>query len=282
MTREIITTKVRVKMDEFNQEKAQISFDYYIGPIIDEAARELTEQVPLHYLTPLAIPGVVISKSTHGTILDNIATIETDIDHYLKAGDSVVISGMTETSFNGTFTVLTIPTTKSFTFALVHAPQTRTADTGGTITPSPCKIFVLADLKSYLPVPADYLRLYEIKFPSWIVPVRDAIRIDTPAGKMQDNPYLQSGLGRPSVLIKNLIPTGGSYGKYFVCGKLLSDEVPTAYYVKSPVAEDLNEKLIDALTWLTASKMFIVNGIGDKAKITYEQYGLSIQALAKS
>ena len=280
MEREIIGTKVRVKMDEFNQEKASLSFDYYIGPTIDEAARELVDQVPLHYLTPLDIPGIVISKSAYRAVAVNIATITTDIDHFLKAGDSVVVSGMTDGTYNGTFTVLTIPTTKKFTYALTHATEGEIADTAGTITPSPVQKWVVD--KTYIPVPANYLRLYEIKFPTWVVPVRDVTKIDSPQGKMQDNPYLQSGKGRPSVMIKNLTPTGGAYGKYFVCAKVEADVVPTtALYVKAPVAEEIIDKLIDALTWLATTKMFIVNGMGDKAKLTFEQYSLSLTALAK-
>jgi len=283
MEREIISTKVRVKMDEFNQEKAQISFDYYIGPIMDESARELCEAIPLQYLTPVAIPSAPVVKTQSRSLTSNVATVKTQSEHFLKVSDAPVIAGMADSGYNGTKTVTVIVDARTFKFALTHADEIETGDSGGTVTAPTAQLFVSADKKIYIPVPGDYLRLYEIKFPSWIVPVRDAAKIDSPEGKMQDNPYLSAGKGRPSVMIKNLTPTGGVYGKFFVCGRCDLQETPSsAFYVKAPLAEELTEKLIDAVTWLAASKMFIVNAMGDKAKPCYEQYVLSVQSLSKT
>ncbi len=45
----------------------------------------------------------------------NISTITTTCDTGFAVGDTVIITGVTDTTFNGTFVILTTPTTKSFT-----------------------------------------------------------------------------------------------------------------------------------------------------------------------
>jgi hypothetical protein len=134
----------------------------------------------------------------------------------------------------------------------------------------------LAD-KSYIPVPVNYVKLYEIKYPLWKKSVRIAISQENPAYKIQENEYIKGGYARPSVaeVIYNGI-------KHFECGKVVDPTpgtlTPIATYVKTDVAENLNDLLVDSLTWLTVSKIFVVTGYGDKAKITLD---LSNQALAQ-
>lgn len=44
------------------------------------------------------------------------ATVTTSTAHTFEAGDSVVISGLTNTALNGTYTIATVPTTTTFTY----------------------------------------------------------------------------------------------------------------------------------------------------------------------
>src|SRR2546427_12840479 len=56
----------------------------------------------------------------------NVVTITTTMAHGLTAGQTVVIAGVTDTSFNGTFTISTVPSATTFTYA-----QTGTNATSG-------------------------------------------------------------------------------------------------------------------------------------------------------
>jgi hypothetical protein len=63
---------------------------------------------------------------------NNIATITTSAAHGLLPGYVVTITGV-DATFNGTFTILTVPTTTTFTFAKVAADVTSAGSTG-TVT----------------------------------------------------------------------------------------------------------------------------------------------------
>jgi hypothetical protein len=74
--------------------------------------------------------------SWHGDITKTInnvartsstATITTSTAHTMAVGDSVVVSGLTNTALNGTYTITTVPTTTTFTY---------TTTTSGTIASS--------------------------------------------------------------------------------------------------------------------------------------------------
>ena len=63
--------------------------------------------------------------------LTSTVTITTAVAHGFVVGDRVVISSVTDTSFNGTFLILTVPLTTTFTFK-----QSGTDVTSGTGTAS--------------------------------------------------------------------------------------------------------------------------------------------------
>jgi hypothetical protein len=73
-----------------------------------------------HSGTPIAIT----SKSMTATV----ATLTTSTDHGLLVGQEVVVTGV-DSTFNGTFTVASVPTTKSFTYALTGTAVASTAVT---------------------------------------------------------------------------------------------------------------------------------------------------------
>lgn len=140
-----------------------------------------------------------------------------------------------------------------------------------------------ANNRSYIPVPTDYVRLYEIQYPLWKKPVRRAITPEDPRYRLQENEYLTAGYGRPVVSIVQTSVDGGAVTKYFECGKVLDPGAtiltPNALYVKTCKPEQLNDILADALSWLCTSKVFGVLGYGDKAKITMEQFTQSLSTL---
>ncbi len=63
--------------------------------------------------------------------VSNVVTVTTVFHHDFQVGDSVVITGNSESTFNGTWTVASVPTSTTFTFADSGTDQT---GTGGTAT----------------------------------------------------------------------------------------------------------------------------------------------------
>jgi hypothetical protein len=62
--------------------------------------------------------------------VSNIVTVTTEWHHGFIAGDSVVISGNSVSSFNGTWTIASVPSETTFTFS---DSGTNTTGTGGTV-----------------------------------------------------------------------------------------------------------------------------------------------------
>ena len=202
MDRAGLINKVKIKMDEFTpDEGVGLPFDEYIGPTLDECAREVLEKAPLFLITPTAIP----------------------------------LTGV-----------------------------------------------IYKDDKAYLPVPTDYVKLYEVRYPLWKKSVRRAISTQDPEYKIQENEYIKAGYARPVVAIVNTSLTGGPAANYLECGKVIDtgSGTPVALYVKTDKPENLNDVLLDPLSWLCASKLFGIMDYADKAKLAYEQFTSSMEGVA--
>ena len=63
----------------------------------------------------------------------NVATLTTATAHGLAISDAITVSGVGGTGYNGNYTVSTVPTTTTFTYANTGSEETQTADTAGTI-----------------------------------------------------------------------------------------------------------------------------------------------------
>lgn len=202
MERTGLINKVKIKMDEYTPDGVSLPFDDYIGPTLDECAREILEKAPLFLITPTLIP----------------------------------LTGAT-----------------------------------------------YKDDKAYIPVPSDYVRLYEIKYPLWKKSVRRAISTQDPEYKIQDNEYIKAGYARPIVAIVNTsLVAGDAPSKYFECAKVVNEGgiTPVALYVKTDKPENLNDTLADPITWLCSSKLLGIMGYADKAKLAYEQFTSSMEGVA--
>jgi hypothetical protein len=60
------------------------------------------------------------------------ATVTTSTDHTFEAGDSVVVSGLTETALNGTYTITAVPTTTTFTYTTTTSGTIASTSDAGT------------------------------------------------------------------------------------------------------------------------------------------------------
>jgi hypothetical protein len=79
-----------------------------------------------------ALRGVLTPTVSNKALTDNIATLTTSAAHGLLAGDVVVVSGV-DATFNGTFMILTVPTTTTLTYAKT-ATNVASEASSGTIT----------------------------------------------------------------------------------------------------------------------------------------------------
>ena len=70
---------------------------------------------------------------TNVALTSNVATITTAVAHGLGVGQVVTVAAVTATTLNGTFTIASVPTTTTFTYALTASNVTSAADTG-TVT----------------------------------------------------------------------------------------------------------------------------------------------------
>jgi hypothetical protein len=82
-----------------------------------------------------ALRGVLTPTVSNKALTGGIATLTTSAAHGLLAGDQVVVSGV-DSTFNGTFTILTVPTTTTLTYAKT-ATNVASAVATGTITFGP-------------------------------------------------------------------------------------------------------------------------------------------------
>jgi len=76
-------------------------------------------------------PSDVLNVTTK-SLTDNVATLTTATAHNLAAGNTVVVAGV-DSVFNGTKTVVDVPSSTTFTFAKTNADVTE-AEATGTVT----------------------------------------------------------------------------------------------------------------------------------------------------
>lgn len=88
------------------------------------------KDIDVYFSTAVAVGGSVTNKA----LTSNVATLTTASVHGLSIGDTVVVL-IADTIFNGTFTVASVPSTTTFTYALTHANVTSASTTGSVTTP---------------------------------------------------------------------------------------------------------------------------------------------------
>jgi hypothetical protein len=66
----------------------------------------------------------------------NVVTITTSVAHGYVVNDNITVAAVTNTSVNGTFTIASVPTSTTFTYAQAGTDYANTADTGTTTSSS--------------------------------------------------------------------------------------------------------------------------------------------------
>jgi hypothetical protein len=92
------------------------------------AANSFTYALATANVTATAATSTASVEITTKAVTSNVATITTNIAHGFTSGQSVTITNV-DSTFNGTFTIASTPTTTSFTFALITANVSTTAAT---------------------------------------------------------------------------------------------------------------------------------------------------------
>jgi len=82
-----------------------------------------------------SLRGVLTPTVSNKALTSNVATLTTSAAHGLLAGDQVVVSGV-DSTFNGTFTILSAPTATTLTYAKT-ADNVSSTSASGTITFGP-------------------------------------------------------------------------------------------------------------------------------------------------
>ena len=76
------------------------------------------------------LPSVTTATISNVALTSNVVTITTSAAHGYGKGQSVIVVATINTAVNGTYTITSVPSTTTFTYALVSADIVSTADTG--------------------------------------------------------------------------------------------------------------------------------------------------------
>jgi hypothetical protein len=95
--------------------------------------------------TPLSVSqggtGVQITRTISNVALtSNVVTITTSAAHGYLANDSVTVTATTQTTVNGTYTIISVPASTSFTYAKTASNISSIADTGSVVSSSNIKM----------------------------------------------------------------------------------------------------------------------------------------------
>jgi hypothetical protein len=99
-------------------------------PFVFVGTNNQADIVDLAFIGEYATTVSTITRTVSNKALtSNIATLTTSVDHTYLAGDVVVVSGV-DATFNGTYNIIAVPTTTTFTYAKVNANVTSAVATG--------------------------------------------------------------------------------------------------------------------------------------------------------
>lgn len=104
------------------------------GTTIHTAANVATTVDEIWLYAQLNNPFSAALTVSNKALTSNVATITTSAAHGLFVGDSVKITGV-DTTFNGTWTIATVPSTTTFTYART-ATNVTSASSSGSVFPA--------------------------------------------------------------------------------------------------------------------------------------------------
>lgn len=110
-------------------------------PFVFVGAGNQADIVDLGFVTEHTVSvGAITNTVTDKALTNNIATLTTTSAHTLRVGDVVVVADV-DATFNGTYSILTIPTSTTFTYAKTAANVASVASGTGTTSVTSRRVF---------------------------------------------------------------------------------------------------------------------------------------------
>lgn len=109
------------KTDDFKTLGTATTNNAIVNAAAQQGAVAMVHGVLIMLLDSITTKGGTVSSITRSS---TTATVTTAAAHNFVAGDTVTISGATQTEYNGTFTVLAAPTSTTFTYTVSGTPAT--------------------------------------------------------------------------------------------------------------------------------------------------------------
>jgi hypothetical protein len=98
-----------------------------VDPFVFVGAGNQGDAVDLGFITEHTVPVTAITATiTNKALASNVATLTTSSAHGYRAGDVVVVSGV-DATFNGTYSIIDVPLTTTFTYAKTASNVSSTA-----------------------------------------------------------------------------------------------------------------------------------------------------------
>jgi hypothetical protein len=214
----------------------------YVGEIIENFAKNgVPSQSALTPTATLNVPASPSRRVIKKSLTSNVATITTSTAHGLTASQSVIIANV-DATFNGTYTITTVPTTTTFTYA-------KTASAVTEVSTTPVSASIRFDY--YIePVYNQNTYTFSNVFKAWLV------KTDTnkPSGTVNDGEILSSLTGPSTV-----------YGPVTLGANKLIFEHP-GNIISISLSE--NADAASTRTWVVDSG----NDLGDSASPYYGSY----------
>lgn len=115
---------------ELQNQQDQLLIDHQDESVVDGGA---AESIMFHYLiAPDATPLKSGIRVSNKALTSNVATLTTPSAHGFAVGQSVYVSNV-DSTFDGTYTIVSVPSTTTFTYAKVANNVASTAATGSCV-----------------------------------------------------------------------------------------------------------------------------------------------------
>ncbi len=108
-----------------------------------------------HVIRALATP--TATTITNVAVVSNVATITTSAAHGYAVGQPATVTATTNTQLNGTFIIISVPLSTTFTYTLTTADVASTADTGTVTVPYFANLFDVQSSGGVANTYVDYL-----------------------------------------------------------------------------------------------------------------------------
>lgn len=123
----------------------------------------------------------------------------------------------------------------------------------------------------YVILPDNFLRLVSFKMAEWSRAVSTTLKVTDKKYATQRNKYTRGKTQKPQVALSHRTSSGDSKRvlEYYSVDE--SHSIDWFYYIQETKAEDVQQNLVDALTWVVAGMVLQITERVDLAKVAFEQ-----------